>query len=173
MITLGRDEVLDLLVSLLLDPEIDACAGCFRLAGEIDLGKLGVIEVPRDGQEVRHEVIALLAPEPVGHVELEARLGRLRAKLPENLGEGFRKLILGDRKVQDVGHLLGRLAPGASVGHGQSRGNAAGRDEQVSRLIPQLLVKVQSKPAVSFDEAGHANLLANRRRADGRSHDKR
>src|SRR5262249_28457685 len=55
-------------------------------------------------------------------------------------------------KVQRPGHLLGRLAAGAVVGHGEGGGNAVRRKEQIAPACFQLPVEVQGKGSVAFHQ---------------------
>src|SRR5208337_311724 len=88
------------------------------------------------------------------------------AKCRVQPSEAFGKLVLGTWEVQDPGHLVGGLAARPGVGHRQGGRDAAGREKQVPRLVPQLAVKIHGELAVTLGNTGHATLLRTRHGSD-------
>src|SRR5712664_3837468 len=67
-----RDQIFDLVFSLLLHPGVDGLASLFGCGLEIDFVQPGTVVGLGRQQEILAEVIALLTPQGIGHMELVA-----------------------------------------------------------------------------------------------------
>ena len=143
-------QVLDLVRGLLGDPLVDGQAHGFGRALEIHLAEARAIVGLGEFQEIGKKALVLLGPECVGHAQLVARMWRVH--VAEQRAHGRVKPVRRQREVERGRHLLGGTAAGPGIGHSESRGDACGREEEISVLLAQLAVEIDGEGVVAFDE---------------------
>ena len=152
-----REEVLDLAGGLLLDPGVDRPAG--HLGGaEVDRAEAGAERFGDEAEVFGAEVLPLLAPKSV---RLAERVGPMGVAVdgPDQGAEVGGEAVGRGLEPEDAGHLGGRLASGAGVGHRQGGRDAVGGDEQVPRLRAEPAVEVRREPVAGRGHVLHALLL--------------
>ena len=70
--------------------------------------------------------------------------------------------VAGERELERTGHVVGGLAAGASVGHGQGVGDAVGREEEVAVVLAELPVQVEGEVIVARGQGGHVRVAGGR-----------
>ena len=96
--------------------------------------------------------MVFLRPKSVGERQFEAWLVPGFSQLALKLAKTGVDLSLRCAETKDLAHLLFGLAPCAAIGHGQSSGDAVGREEKVPRIGFEPPIQVQGKRRVAFDE---------------------
>src|SRR5262249_62288605 len=97
-----RNQVLDPGLRPLLDPGVDAPSSLLRFPGEIHRGELCTVAVAGDRQEIGVEVIASLAPEPIGQAQAVLPLGPGVIQAPLDGRESLVALLLLGPPVNDL-----------------------------------------------------------------------
>jgi hypothetical protein len=60
--------------------------------------------------------------------------------------------VLGEGKMEGIGHLLFGLASGANIGHRQRQRHTVGRVEEIIIFLPECLIEIEGKGAISLDQ---------------------
>src|ERR1035438_6975123 len=96
--------------------------------------------------------MALLRPQGIGDVKLNALLLSRLVQLVLERAKGRIELPRVLAEVQDLGHLRRGIPACAAVGHGQASGNAIRRKEEVGRAALKTAVEIQGEGGVALNE---------------------
>ena len=139
----GAEQVLDLVVGLLFDPLVDGGAYAVGSRLEIDCVKSCAVIAFDQIQIGRQELLVLLSPKRVGHAQRVSLVRGIHAG--QQRAHGRVQALLRQRVVEDAGHLGGCLAVGTGIGHGEVRGDAFRREEEISRRCAEPAVKIDGE----------------------------
>lgn len=120
---------------------------------EIDGRQLGPIVLPPEAQELRDEVVRLLAEQPVGHVQREWLI-RLVQRRPEIAKQLVEEVLLDLGKLHHAAHLRPGFGARSEVGHRERNGDAERGDEDVAGVRRTAQVEVEGEPGVGGGELG-------------------
>ena len=157
----GAEKVLNFVVGLLFDPLVDGGAHAVGSGLEIDGMKsravIGFDQLEVGGQEI----FILLGPKRVGHAESVSLMGRIHAG--QQCADGRVQAFRRQREVEDARHLGGRLAVRTGVGHGEGRGNAFRREEEIAGFCAEPAVEIDCEGIAAFDGLGLVGACSGRR----------
>ena len=116
-----RQQVLDLVLRLLLDPGVDRLARLLpcRATKSTSFASAPIV-VLGQFEEVGRERIVFLRPESVRRAELVAAFLAVAVDFLDETAESGVLAVVGQGEVQRLGHLLGGLAACAGVGHAEA-----------------------------------------------------
>ena len=146
-----RDDIVDPICGLLADPLVNDPARPFRVRAKIQQVHGRAIVLGQQVQVATQEGKPVLPPEGVGDAELEAfvcgdALGlALPFELQRQLVEGRVELVLRQAEMHDLGHLRGGIPAGTGIGHGQGKGDAVGRKDQVAWFGADLMEEIEGE----------------------------
>src|ERR1051326_3045080 len=129
-----RQQILDALPGLLLNPVVDGLACAFGITLEVDELEAGAVIVADCRQEAIEKAEILLTPESIGRDEVVLPLLGLDLAIEPRDQRRVRRMekVLAQREVEGLGDLLLGVAARSSPGHPEPGRDAVGREEQIA-----------------------------------------